>query len=286
MDIQEIISKLEYYDGTFPENAIIEALKRREDVIPELLKILKETIQNTDRILYDPNFRGHIFSVFLLAQFREKQAYPLIIELFSLPEPDDIIIWDFFSGDVTTDNICSILASVSCGDITLIQKLIENEAVDEFVRCSALSSLLVLYMEGELSRDVIITYFKNLFSEKLERKPSIVWDNLIECCLDLFVDELYDDIMSAYQLKLVQEQYISIADVKKAFTLEKQETINNLHKVEKYKLIKDTVKELCWWDCFYGSPQNVDEIAQTLLDKVHQSSLPEEAEQSEKPQGE
>jgi Protein of unknown function (DUF1186) len=66
---------------------------------------------------------AYISAMYLLAQFREPRAYPLIVEFFSIP--GDIALDT--TRDVATEDLGRILASVSCGDIRLMTALIENE---------------------------------------------------------------------------------------------------------------------------------------------------------------
>ena len=58
---------------------------------------------------------AHIYAMFLLAQFREKRAYPLIVDFFSAP--GDIAAEA--TGDVVTEYLSRILASVCGGDVSL-----------------------------------------------------------------------------------------------------------------------------------------------------------------------
>src|SRR5579885_584293 len=44
MDVEEIIERLNFYDGTFPRQALKEAMARREQVTPVLLQILEELL--------------------------------------------------------------------------------------------------------------------------------------------------------------------------------------------------------------------------------------------------
>jgi hypothetical protein len=71
--------------------------------------------------------------MYMLAQFREKRAYPLIAAFAALPDelPHDL------AGDFVTEDLGRVLASVCGGDQSLIRGLIENAAVDEFVRSQA-----------------------------------------------------------------------------------------------------------------------------------------------------
>lgn len=100
MDAQEILSCLERYEGRFPEATLKDAVANRDDIIPPLLEVLEavardpDSFANGDRMI-------HIYAMYLLAQFRESQAYPLLVRIFSAPGD---LAFDL-AGDVVTDDL-------------------------------------------------------------------------------------------------------------------------------------------------------------------------------------
>ena len=141
------------------------------------------------------DYMAHLYAMFLLAQFRETRAYPLVVRFASLP--GDLL--DSLCGDFITEDLGQVLASVCGGDLAGIQSLIENEDTDEWVRGAALSSLVTLVAAGQKSRDEIVSYFASLFRGKLVRQWSHVWDTLVSYASDLYPAELLDDIERAYE---------------------------------------------------------------------------------------
>jgi len=203
-EVNKILDKLTYNYGVFPQQSIQTAIAKKDQIIPELLKILQQTPQEIDE--QDSNYMAHIYAMYLLAQFREKQAYPLIIDFFS--HSGDLVM--NLTGDVVTEDLARILASVSCGDTKLIFALIENETVNGYVRGAALRSLLVLVAWGEKSRDEIVAYHQSLFRGKLKREHSQVWNALVARSTDLYPKEVYDDIKKAFEDDLVELFYIDL----------------------------------------------------------------------------
>jgi hypothetical protein len=133
MEPQDILRRLESNDGTFPRGALQDAIAQREQIIPHLLTILHEAERHAQDLLERENYMAHIYAMYLLAQFREHQAYPCIVAFFSLPGKTALDL----TGDVVTEDLHRILASVSCGDVSLIRRLAENERADAFVRGAA-----------------------------------------------------------------------------------------------------------------------------------------------------
>jgi hypothetical protein len=111
MNMEEIIERLKFYDGTFPRRALEEAVARREQVTPVLLQILEEADHNVEDVYEQEDYMAHIYAMFLLAQFREKRAYPLVVDFFSAP--GDIALEA--TGDVVTEYLSRILASRRVG---------------------------------------------------------------------------------------------------------------------------------------------------------------------------
>ncbi len=270
MEIQEILSTLNAHNGSFPREAVEAAIERRDEIVPELIDFVKCTIDNADESIENDDW-GFIYAVYLLAQFREKRAYPLVMELLSLPEKElDLLFGDY-------EGLDSVMASVSCGDSSLIKELVENREADEYIRSYALYALITVHVSGDMSREALLTYFKELFDGKLERETAPVWDGLVDCCLDLHADELFDDIIGAYDSELVWEVLISKKNVAQAFAVDKQTAIDKLHNNQRFRLIEDAVKEMERWACFDENAESHDEnaeshdeLADSLLDDASQ----------------
>jgi len=87
--------------------------------------------------------------------------------------------------------------------------------MDEYVRSSALSSLVILVAWDLKSRDEIAAYFLSLFQGKLEREYSYVWSALVFESCKLYPSEMSEEINKAYEDELVDPFTISFDDVQK-----------------------------------------------------------------------
>src|SRR5690349_19297639 len=124
METAEILSQLERATGTFPKAAVEAAVERREEIVPELLRILEETIAQPEEVSDD--YLAHIYAMFLLAQFREVRAFPLFVRLALLPDDTAYSLLD----DTLAGSFGKLLASVCGGEVEGIQSLIENEKAE------------------------------------------------------------------------------------------------------------------------------------------------------------
>jgi hypothetical protein len=252
METAEILNEFEKATGRFARAAVEEAVARREEITPELLRILEETVNRAAQIDAEGDYMAHLYAMFLLAQFRDTRAYPLVVRFASLP--GDLL--DSLCGDFITEDLGQVLASVCGGDLSGIQSLIENEDVDEWVRGAALSSLVTLAAAGQKSRDEIVNYFAGLFRGKLVRQWSHAWDTLVSYTSDLYPEELLDDIEQAYEEGLVDPGYIGFDDVKRDLAAGKDRVLARLADNPHRRLVSDTVAEMGWWACFREDRQN------------------------------
>jgi hypothetical protein len=250
MKIKEILRELEFNYGTFPRKAIEEAVANKERITPELLRIIEEASQNVQELVYQESYMAHIYAMYLLAQFQEERAYPLIVNFFSIPGEITLDL----TGDVVTEDLGRILASVCHGDTSLMKQLVENEDANEYVRDAALKGLLILVAVGEKSREEIIAYYQSLFRGKLERKPSHVWSGLVGYCTDLYPEEVMEDIEQAFEEGLVDEWFIDLEWVRKRLALGKNRALDDLRRDRKNRYIGNTIHEMEWWACF-DAPQ-------------------------------
>ncbi len=246
MEITEILYQFERATGRFARTAVEAAVARREEITPELLRVLEDTVDRAAELDAEGGYMAHLYAMFLLAQFRETRAYPLVVRFALLP--GDLL--DSLCGDFITEDLGQVLASVCGGELQGIQSVIENVDADEWARGAALSSLVTLVAAGKKSRDEMVSYFASLFRGKLERQCSHVWDTLASYSSDLYPMELLDDIERAYEDGLVDPGYIGFDEIKRDLAMGKDQVLARLADDPHRRLVEDTVKEMGWWACF------------------------------------
>ncbi len=249
MDTEAILRELEYNRGYFPREAVEAAVAQRESITPHLLGFIEHAYENAEHLDDDAEETGaymaHIYAMYLLAQFRERAAYPLIVRFFSLPGELAVDI----TGGVVTEGLPNILASVSCGDTSLMKEMVENPALNEWVRSAALRAFLSLVAAGEASREEVIAYYAELFRGRLERNHSIAWDTLVSGAADLAAEELREDVAKAFDDGLVDPFLITPAEAERGLARDKSLVLPHLRK-QRHGLIEDTVRAMQWWACF------------------------------------
>jgi len=240
MTIPEILKELELYTGKFPMKAIQTAIEQREALTPELLRVLESVAadpanwaERTDNML-------PVFAIFLLAQFREKSASPLLLKILSTPGE---VPFDLF-GDTITEGLSQILASVYDGDAAPLHGLVESDGVNDYVRSAALDTFLVLERTGQMPREKVLEYLSSLFHGKLQRTPCYIWNCLVCTVADLPAPELLKEVRQAFAEGLVDTTFASLEGIERDATATKPWRRERLH------LITDTIAEMEWWASF------------------------------------
>ena len=254
MEIQAILKELERCRSVFPSEAVGEAIAQREEITPELLRILAKVVDDPAPYAADGAYFSHIFALFLLAKFHENRAYPLVIRIASIPGET---VFDLL-GDVVTENLGRILASVSGGDADPLKSLIENEDANEFARSAAMRALVTLVATGQRSRKEAMEYFAGLF-HRLEREPSYVWSALANHCADLCPLEVQNEIQQAYEDELIEPRAVHPDDVRDALKLGEEAALKQLPR-HGYRLIDDIEKEMSWMSGFQAAHGRVEPL--------------------------
>jgi hypothetical protein len=121
-----------------------------------------------ERLVAEEDYMLPLYAFYLLAQFRETRAYPLIVAFFAQPGERPVNA----TGDFVTEDLGRVLASVSGGDTAPMKTLIEDPQVNEYTRFAAMGGLITLFVEGVMAREAVIAYFRALFHGGLERDYS------------------------------------------------------------------------------------------------------------------
>ncbi len=244
MTLDEIKQALEVNTGTLPRLALEHAIERREETIPWLLDTWRQAADAPELLLTKgDDYILHIYAMYLLAQFREPTAYPLLVKFFSTPGELALDL----TGDVVTEDLDKILASVCWNDLAPIKQIIQDLSINEFIRNAALRSMLVLVAEGEMKREDLIAYLRYLFTN-IPREANEFWGTLICAALGIYPEELLPEIESAFVDDLVDPDMVRPNSVQRQLSKGKDATLRAMK--EKYHFIRDTIAEMEWWACF------------------------------------
>lgn len=240
MEINEIVNNLsKNISHKFPTEAVLEARKHKKELTEIFLENLENIYKNPNIIFIDDEL--HIFGLFLLAEFKEQRAFPVLINILNKLDEEDL---DAMLGDIVTEELDSILASTFNGDLVSLYNIIENTNKDEYLRSAALGALAILYNQKVIKKEIFINYFKKLLP-KIENEHNLVVDEFVVLVCDLKLHELVPDVERLFKEKKVDKTFISLEDFKEFL---------NEPAIEKYEYIKDVVESMSWWACFNDGP--------------------------------
>jgi hypothetical protein len=251
MDVETLFSQLEFNSGELPEDALVDAMDQQASILPLFLEELRCAAADPVALLNKgESYIRHIYAMYFLAQFRAVAAYPLLVDFVATPGE---IVMDL-TGNVVTEDLGRMLASLCHGNTEPIKRLIENPEVNEWVRSAALDALLVLFVEGQLDRDAIIEYLGELFLLKVERKPNYLWSAMVSAACDLYPEELVKEIRQAYDRGLVDPVDVSYSEVEEILKAGKERALEDTLKYQK-GMIGNVIEEMGWWACFRESDE-------------------------------
>ena len=242
MDINKIIENLEYNkDGKFQKDTILEARKNKEEVTNRLLEELEKINNNISFYADSPDYILQLYALYLLAEFREKRAFPVIIKILSNKNQEEVS--DLF-GDLITEDLKNILASTYNGDLESIYNLIANKNIDEYIRGAAFNSLKILQKENIISQEKVLEIIYKLLDNELKKDNSIVITDIVDYIAE---NKIYD------QIKLVKKLYKENR-VETMVRGDYDDFIDEIYGDEVLydydEMIDDTIERFSRWACF------------------------------------
>lgn len=245
--IPGIIKALEVFDGKYKQKEMDEAVKRKDEITPHLIEILKKVLDEPREYANeDSDYHGHLYAVILLSHFRETRAHDLIVELFSLPGD---LPYDLF-GDIVTEDLPAILYA-TCGDsLDRIKEIALNKEIDEFVRSAALRAMVYAVVDGMISREEVIEFFDSLFPLAAKEENDVLYTCLANAVCDIYPEELMDKIKEAYKDGCISTISIELDDFEAALAMGKEKTLGLIKKDMERRLSPDIHSRISWWACF------------------------------------
>ncbi len=243
MKTEDILHSLEHSPTTFPEEALLAAIDNQTTITPLLLSLLNKVILDYREISRD--YFGHSYALMLLAQFRCKEAFPIVLELCSLPDRYLSILLN--PGEIKTEKLHKIIASTFDGDIEAIYSIIKNDNLGVWARDACIRSLLCLCREQKIERTGIIAFFKYLFNGGLNSTDGFILATTVTCACDLYAEELYEDIKEVFRTTKIDCSIVDLRWVKNIFGIKKEAILKKyFYNNKEYDCVCDAIQELQW----------------------------------------
>ncbi|MDR2904280.1 MAG: DUF1186 family protein, partial [Clostridiales bacterium] len=197
MTKQEVLAELQEFTEDFPTAAFKAVQADRATYTPDLLQAVQHVIQNMEE-LYENDDACFLFTyaIFLLAEFREKKAFPYLVTALRQPRAHV----EFFFGDTLTEDCDRLLFSTyDSENLQLLIDLIEDQAADEWARNAAVSAYSLLCKEGMIAKETAVAQLRAWIYEKLPPDDSeIVFTAISECVIDNALTQMLRDVRYLY----------------------------------------------------------------------------------------
>ncbi len=253
--IDEIIAELDQpYTGRLPEEAIRAAQRRTEEITPRLIDLIRAataTVRSGD----DQPGNGHLFALYLLTEFRAQEALPAIVEAISLPGEGP---FDLF-GDVITEDLSRMLAALAADAPTMIDELIADRSLNEYVRSAAIQTYFYWVSDGRLSRDQAVERLREHLRSAIANQDEQVAGVLVAELTSYVPTEAREEIEEAFRRDLIDRWYIDEEEVQESLA-GGEPRYQKVVEARRPTGIADTVAELSEWYAYQDNDPGIDDL--------------------------
>ncbi|MDR1900966.1 MAG: DUF1186 domain-containing protein [Treponema sp.] len=200
MTYNEIIQALKHFTPGMHQKALREAMDQFEALKPALLESLDFAYENRKKLMEEkPDYFFHKYAMFLLAQYKEKEAFPKLVRILNAEESG----LHYLLGDILTEDYYLILTSTFNGDTALLKQMIEGKTINQWARKAAADTLIVLYLNGVFKREEIVDYYRTLLQRLSGESMSVLTGILLNQIIDARFTELLPEVRILYDKGLV-----------------------------------------------------------------------------------
>ena len=263
MSPDQVLIELAKDRTTHPLEALGSVEAHRGVLVQPLLEVLDRCVTHPDTAS-EEEAQLFCYALYLLAEWRETRAYPLVIRWLSLSDAASTGL----SGDVSTQDGARILAAVCDGDLEPIKRLVLNRDADEFSRGVAVAALALLAVWAEVPRGTILNYFAWLAREGLERRTNYVWGALAAESADIEALDVFPDLRRAYDEGFIDPQVIGRSELDDVEASPRGAVLERMK--ERQPPIDDVATATSWWARFgrLASNRRAEELALAAAGEV------------------
>ncbi|MCB9336262.1 MAG: DUF1186 domain-containing protein [Flavobacteriales bacterium] len=247
LSIEENLQLIKIKQDDFPEGVLENARAHKDKSQPVLRSFLSEAKDNANNL--DQNYIGHCYALYLLSEFRDQLAFPLIMDIARLPEEE----LDILLGDMLTENLHQFIGSTYDGNIQLIKELIENPAYCLWARDAALRSLLILVNNKKLEREYVINYFDELLNNDAIINDESMMAFIAGLSCDIYAEKVFEKLKKAFESEKIDLEYIKWQEVEETIKDGMELTLEYSLESSNYEMIEDGIEEMGRWNFFRGN---------------------------------
>jgi len=197
MNLQTALSNICHVKEAFDKESVECIRKHKDEAIPVLLERVKTVAENgTNRRFRNRHIGDDIYPMFLLAEFRVKEALPYLVKYLGWNEQ----ISDELLGDILTDRFPQILACCADkGSIEVLKQYALNEKLYLFCRLAAFNALKILFWENELSRENFVQFVRDFIASQQTRLLDETICIIGYAIIDTNLTEMFDEAKELFK---------------------------------------------------------------------------------------
>jgi hypothetical protein len=193
VDVAAVLRTLASSSHVFPEDAVRTIQGHRELFVPHLIEAIR-TATAAARDNESSIFGVHDYALLLLTEFRAKEALPAIVEAITLPGEGPYVLFD----DSITEDLPTTLAVLAGDQLELLEELICDRSLDEYVRWSVVNAVTMLARGGVLTREEAAERLNRICRNAIDTQDHALAMPLISNLADLGVPTSRDLALEAF----------------------------------------------------------------------------------------
>ena len=258
--MKKLVKKLYDNPSEFNYEAVKEIRENKGKINTYLLAELDENIKN-----YNAKKGFSIFvdyALFLLAEFKEKKAFPLILKLLSIPKLDGYNAL----GEGTMEQLSSMIVSVFDGDFKGLNTIIQNKHIDYCIRSRVIETYIYFYKNNLINKEDLIKYLRKIIA--LYKYNDKIYDSILTIIINTRLLEMIPDVRKMFDNYAIDYQvrggYPEFIDY--LFDFE-----DNL---DDFDVITNVEDSMSWWYCFKNAQK--EKIAEEKISKAFEEFIQDE----------
>lgn len=237
-ELQKAVEIITYTGKKFPKEELEQISANRDQAIPYLRNAVEKAVEEREGL--DKNYILHLCGLYLLAQFQDREFFPKMMELATLPEET----LDYLIGDVLTEDLGSILYNMYNGESKLLRQGVMNKEASDFARAQMLDVMGQLYLDQAFEKQELQDFLKEIVHGE-ESIGDYIYTAVARMICRCHFTDMLPELKSLYTKELVDEFAIGGYD----------SSVDSLfsYKKEPKRFCKspiDAVKQLRRWPMF------------------------------------
>ncbi len=267
VDVDQVLLQLESETESLPLDAIRTIQKHPALFIPRLIDAIENALNvfESDR---HPQSDTHLFALFLLTEFRAREAWPTLRRALLLPDEGSYCLF----GQTGYECFPRILASFAAGHIEILDELLSHSELDPFVQMDVTQSFFYLVRDGGMTRDEAVGRLHGMLRAAIADADCQTATERLTELAKYVPHEALEEIRSAYHDDLIDPLQISWSDVEQCIAEGEDGFQTKLGECLPTSIL-DTVDELVEWAENRKEFESAFERDEPVVDPVYQSQF-------------